>query len=376
MTSFLLDTYQRQVSAGELQVDAAQELAAERFDVLAKELKSWSGTERGLGRFFRKPLPPPKGIYLHGDVGRGKTMLMDLFFAAAPVQPRRRVHFHEFMAEVHDRIGDARKTVDGDPIPHVAQMLAKEAKLLCFDELHVTDIADAMILGRLFKVLFDRKVVVVATSNAHPTELYRNGLNRQLFVPFIELIAAHMDVVELDAAKDFRLEKLTGRELYFTPIDDRAAKELKTLWDDLTAGAAFESCSLQVKGRSVHIPRSAMGVAWFSFEELCGRPLGSIDYLAIARAYHTVIVEGIPALPPARRNEARRFINLIDTLYDNKISVVASAADEPGGLYKEGDGVDLFQRTESRLIEMRSDEYLQARAERPDVVGSPAGRIV
>ena len=345
-------------------------MAAERFHQLAIELKSWHDAGRGLGRFFRKESPPPKGIYLHGGVGRGKTMLMDLFFAAAPVNAKRRVHFHEFMAEVHDRIGEARKHVDGDPIPHVARALASEARLLCFDELHVTDIADAMILGRLFRVMFERNVVVVATSNAHPTELYKNGLNRQLFVPFIELIGVHMDVVELDAAKDFRLEKLTGRQLYFTPVDDASAAELKKIWDDLTAGARFESCTLPVKGRAVEIPRSAMGVAWFTFEELCGRPLGSIDYLAIARAYHTVIVQGIPKLSPARRNEARRFINLIDTLYDNKISVIASAAEEPGGIYNEGDGSDLFLRTESRLIEMRSDDYLESRAERPDVVGS------
>lgn len=359
-----MEIYNERVKSGELEDDSRQRLAASRFRQLQTELGSWQKSRGGLGWLLGRSVAPPRGIYLHGSVGRGKTMLMDMFYEATRFGRKRRVHFHEFMAEVHDKIGDARKHIDGDPIPHVAKQLAAEAKLLCFDEFHITDIADAMIVGRLFTGMFDDDVVVVATSNAQPDQLYKNGLNRQLFLPFIQLITQHMDVVELDAAKDFRLEKLSGKQLYFSPLDAAAAEGLDAMWSELTGGAAIEESTLEVKGRTVRVPWAAMGVARFTFADLCGQPLGAADYLAVARAFHTVIIEGIPVLTPARRNEARRFINLIDTLYDGRICLIASAEAEPNKIYPEGDGADLFERTESRLFEMRSEEYLAARSER------------
>jgi cell division protein ZapE len=289
---------------------------------------------------------------------------MDLFFASLTFHPRRRLHFHEFMADAHERMAEARRGSHGDPIPHVARQIAAAGRLLCFDELHVTDIADAMILGRLFKELFAERVVVVATSNAHPSELYRNGLNRQLFLPFVDLIEDHMDILELVAAKDFRLEKLAKRPLYFTPVNESSRTELDKMWLRLAGAAAGQPTELDVKGRKVRVPLAARGVARFRFADLCEKPLGSLDYLHIARAYHTVLIEGIPVLNPARRNAARRFINLIDTLYDHRVALVASADAEPPELYPSGDGADLFRRTASRLMEMRSEAYLASRRHR------------
>jgi len=342
-----------------------QAAAVERFDALAEDLGRWSPGSTSLFSWMRGgKTAPPRGIYLHGAVGRGKTMIMDLFFEAAPVKRKRRLHFHEFMAEAHERIGVARKTIDGDPIPHVAREIARAARLLCFDELHVTDIADAMILGRLFRGLFEADVVIVATSNAHPSELYRHGLNRQLFMPFIDLLGERMAVVELDVEKDFRLEKLAGQKLYFVPADDAASAELDRLWENLTGSADWISTQIEVKGRKVNVPRAAMGSARFTFDDLCAVPLGPLDYLALAQAYHTIFIDGIPILTRDKRNEARRFINLIDTLYDQGVSLVASAAGEPNKIYTAGDSVDLFARTASRLIEMRSQAYLEARGER------------
>ena len=311
-----------------------------------------------------------RGLYIHGSVGRGKTMLMDLFYESLTRKDKRRLHFHRFMAEVHDRIAKARAVVKGDPLPTVAAGFADSTSVLCFDELHVTDIADAMILGRLFDGLFARRVVVVATSNAHPTELYRNGLNRQLFLPFIDLIEDNMDVLELKAAKDFRLDKLTGLPLYFAPPDAAASAELDKLWGRLTAGQAGRPVDLEVKGRKVHVPRAADGVARFGFDDLCARPLGSLDYIAVAQAFHTVIIEHIPRLTPARRNEARRFINLVDTLYDERVGLIASAEAEPDQLYVSGDGAELFGRTASRLYEMRSETYLDGCALRRDATAA------
>ncbi len=315
--------------------------------------------------------PVPRGIYIHGKVGRGKTMLMDLFFESVSFQPKRRVHFHEFMAEVHDRIGAARKNFDGDPIPVVAQEIANSAGLICFDEFHVTDIADAMILGRLFKGLFDHRVVMVATSNAHPDDLYKRGLNRQLFLPFIDMIGAHMDVIELAAAKDYRLEKLAGRPLYFTPLGATATRDMRDTFTRLTGVKSGQPMTLDVKGRPVVVPEAAHGVARFTFEDLCMRPLGAVDYLYIAHAFHTVLVDDIPILAREQRNEARRFIALIDTLYDSRVCLIASAAGEPDELYTSGDAAELFERTVSRLIEMRSEAYLTARRTRAEVPFTP-----
>ncbi len=359
----LLETYRALVADGVIEADPAQASAALRLDEVARSLGRWRGRD-GLAALLRGSEPVPKGLYIFGPVGRGKTMLMDLFFGATTFRPKRRIHFHEFMAEVHDHIGAARKQVPGDPIPHVARAMAAKARLICFDELHVTDIADAMILGRLFRDLFEAQVVMVATSNVSPGELYKNGLNRALFLPFIDLITQHMGVEELLAAKDFRLEKLVGKPLYFTPADAAAKVEMDRLWAQLTGNHPGAPVDLEVKGRKVHVPSASMGVARFSFAELCEQPLGANDFLHVAHAFHTVLIDAIPVLSPARRDVTRRFINLIDTLYDNRVCLIASAAAEPTELYPAGDMQFLFDRTSSRLIEMGAESYLTGRIDR------------
>jgi cell division protein ZapE len=357
--------YQQRVASGQLEGDPAQARIVKRLDELAADLEG-RRMERPsrlsiLRPVKRTPNPAPRGLYIHGAVGRGKTMMMDLFHLAVGFTPRRRVHFHQFMAEAHERIARGRATTDGDPIPFVAREIAGEAQLLCFDEFHVTDIADAMILGRLFKALFERGVVVVATSNASPDRLYWNGLNRQLFLPFIAALEDKLDVVEIDAAKDYRLDKLQGRRLYFCPADAAAKSEIDAIWHRLTGGDSGEPAVVECNGRQIEVPVAAAGVARFSFDDLCAAPLAGADYIAIARAYPTIIVEHIPVLKPDRRNEARRFITLIDNLYDRGTYLIASAAAEPDALYPEGDGAELFVRTASRLMEMRSETYLAER---------------
>jgi cell division protein ZapE len=293
-------------------------------------------------------------------------MLMDLFFAASPVLRKRRVHFHEFMAEMHERIHALRQKAklgelsNEDPVGGAAAAIAQETRLLCFDELHVTDIADAMILGRLFKRLFELGVVVVATSNVPPSELYKDGLNRALFLPFIALIEEHMEITQLNARADFRLEKLAGVPVWYVPADHAAEAALDEAWRRLTAGHAGEPQDLVVKGRTIRVPRATMGVARFSFEDLCQQPLAAADYLKIAREYHTVVLDHIAVMDYERRNEAKRFIIVIDTFYDNAVKLVASAEAEPDALYcaNEGFEADEFKRTASRLIEMRSEAYL------------------
>jgi cell division protein ZapE len=338
----LLDKYRSLIAKGVIEADPAQAAAAAGLDALARALRGWRPRSRGLGRLIARATPPPKGHYIFGPVGRGKTMLMDLFFEAVRFQPKRRVHFHEFMAEVHERIGVARQSAAGDPLPRVARGLAKKARLICFDELHVTDIADAMILGRL----------------------YKNGLNRTLFLPFIQLIEQHMNLEELLAAKDFRLEKLVGRPLYFTPADLHAKGELDRLWSELTGKHPGAPTELSVKGRAVRVPLASMGVARFAFAELCEQPLGANDFLHIAHTFHTVLIDSIPIFTPARREVTRRFVNLIDTLYNNRVCLIASAAAEPHALYPAGDMQFLFERTSSRLYEMRSEAYLMGRLDR------------
>ncbi|WP_045834794.1 cell division protein ZapE [Hyphomicrobium sp. 99] len=354
----IIDGYNRRLAEGEIEPDAAQAALAVRLDELDRDLATYRPKTGMLAKVFSKAPTAPKGLYIWGSVGRGKTMLMDLFFEETSFEPKRRAHFHEFMADVHDRIGEARRTVDGDPIPQVAESIAKEARLLCFDEMHVTDIADAMILGRLFEALFASGTVIVATSNARPSELYKNGLNRQLFLPFISALEQQVKVIELGAKKDFRLDKLSGAKLYFYPIDGSAKAALDAHWKRLTGNHPGKPQSLDVKGRKVRVPMASMGVARFDFADLCDLPLGANDYIHIGHAFHTVIIDGIPILTPDRRDVARRFINLVDALYDARICLIASAAAEPSALYPKGDGADLFQRTASRLTEMRSEAYL------------------
>jgi cell division protein ZapE len=364
VTGRVLYLWNERLARREIEPDGAQAAVVERLDMLAGELGAWQPPRPGLLSRFRRTPSPPRGLYIHGGVGRGKTMLMDLFFEAVEFAPKRRLHFHEFMAEAHERIARGRATTDGDPIPFVGSEIAAEAGLFCFDEMHVADIADAMIVGRLFKTLFDRDVVVVATSNVAPGRLYWNGLNRQLFLPFIAHLESRLDVIELAGAKDFRLDKLSGRRLYFAPCDREAVAGLDDHWRRLTGGHPPAPVALEVKGRTLLVPRASMGVARFTFADLCEKPLGALDYLHIAHAFHTVLIEGIPVLAPPRRNEARRLINLVDTFYDGGVCLIASAEAEPHLLYPKGDGASLFERTASRLAEMRSEAYLARRSSR------------
>jgi cell division protein ZapE len=371
MPGSISERYAALVAAGEIEHDRAQAHVVAMLSHLEGRVAHHRLARKSssLGWMFagrEKDAGPIKGLYIHGEVGRGKTMLMDLFFAASPVVRKRRVHFHEFMVDVHERIHDWRQRrrrgeISGeDPIAPVAAALAAEAWLLCFDEFHVTDIADAMILGRLFRRLFDNGVVVVATSNVAPDELYRDGLNRSLFLPFIAMIEEHMDVVRLAARADFRLEKLGDAPVWYVPADAAAMSALDAAWRSLTAGNAAAPRELLVKGHALHVPCAAMGAARFAFPDLCARPLGAEDYLKLAREFHTIVVDRIPAMDYAQRNEAKRFIALIDTLYDHAVKLVASAEAAPAALYRASDGFEAqeFKRTASRLIEMGSRGYL------------------
>ena len=367
--SSFLDQYEALISTGAIEADAAQREVAEAFGDLEEKLIHYKPARKQglLGRLFGdKDNGPPKGLYVHGEVGRGKSMLMDLFFQACPVEHKRRAHFHEFMAEVHERIYGFRQQIargqiaDGDVIALTANTIFEQAWLLCFDEFHVTDIADAMILGRLFARLFDLGTVVVATSNVAPEDLYKGGLNRALFLPFIAQIEEHMTVVRLDARTDFRLEKLAGVKMWLVPADASAASALDKAWAKMTGNAPSRPRDISIKGRTLHVPCSAHGVARFSFAELCEQPLAASDYLRLARDYHTVMIDRIPVMDYGERNAAKRFITLIDTLYDNGVKLMASAAADPMSLYLATEGVEAneFKRTSSRLIEMGSESYL------------------
>ena len=356
----LLDKYRAHIRSVALEHDPAQALLIEKLEILANRLAIYSPPQRTdlFSYFTRNRGEVPKGLYIFGNVGRGKTLAMDLFFETVPTIRKQRTHFHEFMRDFHARISDARKTSTGDAITEVAKHIARQASLLCFDEFHVTDITDAMVLGRLFEKLFEHETIIVTTSNAHPHDLYKDGLNRQLFLPFIDLIEDHLEVYELDALKDYRLEKLSSQILFFTPVDQASKARMDAIWKTLTGRETGFVKEHDINGRILHVPQASMGVARFSFDKLCGRPLGTEDYLTLAHAYHTIFIDEIPVLTPERRNEARRFINLIDTLYDNRVKLVVSADVEPHQLYPSGSGADLFERTASRLIEMRSEEYL------------------
>ena len=366
-----LELYENLVVAKKLERDRDQERLLARFAALEQRVATHRSARRTrpVGWLFggrNQDTDIAKGIYVFGEVGRGKTMLMDLFFEASPVVRKRRAHFHEFMADVHERVRAFRQRLkDGeiegdDAIRLAAGEIAEESWLLCFDEFHVTDIADAMILGRLFARFFELGVVVVATSNVAPSDLYRDGLNRALFRPFIAMIERHMEVLPLKARTDFRLEKLAGQKVWYVPADDAATAALDEAWRWLVGSTSGVPQELSVKGRRLRVPRAAMGVARFFFHDLCEQPLAAADYLRVAHEFHTLIIDRIPVMGFDERNAAKRFIILIDTLYDHSVKLVASAAAEPDALYEASDGFEAaeFKRTASRLIEMRSQSYL------------------
>lgn len=371
MSEIFTTRYAALVAAGKIEADSGQAILARQLTALERRIDQHRLARKSsaLGWLFGKREQagvPLKGLYVYGEVGRGKTMLMDLFFETSAVVRKRRVHFHEFMADVHERVHGYRQEIKNgetnelDPIQRTAAAIAEESWLLCFDEFHVTDIADAMILGRLFTRLFELGVVMVATSNLAPSDLYKDGLNRALFLPFIALLERQCEVVRLEARIDFRLEKLTGVPTWYVPDDAKADAALDEAWRRLAGGHAGAPHELMVKGHAVRIPKAAMGVARFSFSDLCEQPLAAIDYLRIAHEFHTVILDHIPVMDYARRNEAKRFIILIDTLYDNSVKLLASAQAQPDELYTAAEGYEAneFKRTASRLIEMRSQAYL------------------
>ncbi|HEX8655108.1 MAG TPA: cell division protein ZapE [Allosphingosinicella sp.] len=355
--------YRELLAAGELRPDEDQARAVAVLDRLAAELEP-KPKGRFLARLFGQEGPAPRGVYLWGGVGRGKSMLMDLAFRAIAAEPKRRVHFHEFMLEVHERLREERAKEEGDPIPPVARAIAAEARLLAFDEMVINNSADAMILSRLFSRLLEAGVTVITTSNRPPRDLYLGGLNRELFLPFIDLIEGQLDVVPLNGPADYRLQRLGGFPTWYVPNGPAATQALSAAFFRLTdyppedrANVPSEDIPVQ-GGRTLHVPKSLKGVAVFSFKRLCGEPRGASDYLAIARRFHTVLVVGIPKLGPEKRNEAARFVTLIDALYEHKVKLLAAADAEPAALYPEGDGAFEFQRTASRLIEMQSQDYL------------------
>lgn len=356
------ELYEARVSAGGLAPDPAQRAVLPVLDRIARELASapapvaaqktgWLSRLRGGAP--AAPQQAVRGLYLWGGVGRGKSMLMDLLVEATPIAAKRRVHFHEFMQEIQAALEGVRKTGQQDAVRPVARAVAQQLRLLCFDEMQITDIADAMIVGRLFQILFEEGVTIVTTSNRVPDDLYKNGLNRQLFLPFIALLRERLEVVELFSPTDHRQDRTEGGQVWFTPADSVAHAHLDALWTDETGGEPAAPLVLEIKGRSVEIPRHVGGIGRASFWELCGRPLGPGDYLSIAAALDVLFIDSIPRLSQSNYNEAKRFVTLIDALYEAKVRLIASAADEPERLYAEGEGAFEFERTASRLREMR-----------------------
>jgi cell division protein ZapE len=355
MRPSLTDLYDARVALGLIRPDAAQRAILARLEPLRTALLAPAPT--GILAKFRKPAPLPKGLYLWGGVGRGKSMLMDLFVAETDGPAKRRVHFHAFMQDIQARLHAVRQTGVADALAPVGQDLAQGLRLLALDEMQITDIADAMVVGRLFQMLMDAGVAIITTSNRPPDDLYKDGLNRALFLPFIDFIHARMDVVRIDSETDYRQHRLAGTRVWFSPPGAQARAELDALWQDLTGGDPGGPLTLTVKGRGVVIPRHHNGVARAGFWDLCGQPLGPADYLALAQAVRVLVLDDIPRLSAANYNEARRFVTLIDTLYESRVRLIASAADAPDRLYLEGTGAFEFARTASRLIEMQSADW-------------------
>ena len=371
------DLYHSRVAQGRINPDPAQAAVLPHLDRVVDDLASapepsGGGGWRnwlGLGGGGQAAAPAGgRGLYLWGGVGRGKSMLMDLIVDAADTPAKRRVHFHEFMQEIHAGLNEARRSGAQDAVRPVALKVAESVRLLCFDEMQITDIADAMIVGRLFQVLFEKGVVIVTTSNRAPEDLYKHGLNRQLFLPFIDLIRARMEVVELASATDWRQGRVGGGQVWFTPADARARVEMDEIWADLTGHADPVPLVLTVQGRRVEFPAHADGIARAGFWDLCGRPLGPADYLALTDAVEVLMIDGIPRLGQSNYNEAKRFVTLIDTLYEGRVRLIASAADDPERLYIEGEGSFEFERTASRLREMQAADW---GADRAPVPGAP-----
>ena len=362
MTS-VLSRYEALVASGELRVDDEQARAALRLNELQYDLEANRGGGL-LGRFRARKVQPVRGVYIWGGVGRGKSMLMDLFHDSLKIREKRRIHFHAFMLEVHARLREERKKESGDPIPPVASAIAQGLRCLAFDEMVVNNSADAMIMSRLFRALIvDEGITIVTTSNRAPSQLYKDGLNREHFLPFIALIEKELDVLTLNGPVDYRLDRLRGIDTWHIPLGEEATAQVREAFYRLTDYPPEDahhvpSAELQVAGRSILVPKSLKGVAVFSFKRLCGQPLGAADYLAIAQAYHTVIIVGVPQLGPDDRNEAARFVTLIDALYENKVKLFITAQTSPEKLYQAGDGSFEFERTVSRLQEMQSADYM------------------
>ncbi|MCJ2177657.1 cell division protein ZapE [Novosphingobium album (ex Hu et al. 2023)] len=361
----MLERYEALVATGELRSDPEQEAAAERLNRLQRDLYKATSSTGLLGKLLGKKPVPPRGIYMWGGVGRGKSMLMDLFVQTLDIPEKRRVHFHAFMLEVHGLLREERKKESGDPIPPVAAALARNVRCLAFDEMVVNNSADAMIMSRLFTCLIENEgVTIVTTSNRAPSELYKDGLNREHFLPFIALIEHELDVMTLNGPTDYRLQRLGGMATWHMPLGEPATEQAREAFYRLTDYPPEDSehvpaANIDVGGgRMLHVPKSLKGVGVFSFKRLCGEPRGASDYLAIARAYHSVILVGIPKMGPDRRNEAARFVTLIDALYENKVKLIAAADASPEELYEAGTGRFEFERTVSRLNEMQSADYL------------------